>query len=47
MGVWTENSKAIQFYKKMGFEVVDTHIFTLGDDEQKDYIMELLVSEND
>ena len=41
LGVWEENPKAIQFYKKHGFEVFDTHTFLLGSDEQTDYMMRL------
>ena len=29
LGVWEENLKAIQFYRKNGFEVFDKHIFKL------------------
>jgi diamine N-acetyltransferase len=39
LGVWTENHRAVAFYKKWGFDVVGTHSFWLGDDEQTDYIM--------
>ena len=41
LGVWKENIKAIQFYKKMGFEKVGTHIFQLGSESQIDYVMAL------
>lgn len=41
LGVWEKNPRAIEFYKKWGFEEVGTHVFTLGDDPQRDYIMEL------
>ncbi len=41
LGVWEENLKAIQFYRKNGFEVFDKHIFILGDDEQTDLMMRL------
>ena len=41
LGVWEKNPRAINFYKKWGFREVGTHIFTLGDDPQRDFIMEL------
>ena len=41
LGVWEKNPKAIRFYKKMGFEEIDTHVFQLGDDAQTDIIMKL------
>jgi ribosomal protein S18 acetylase RimI-like enzyme len=41
LGVWEKNPRAIEFYKKWGFKEVGTHIFTVGDDPQKDFIMEL------
>jgi ribosomal protein S18 acetylase RimI-like enzyme len=41
LGVWEENRRAIEFYKKWGFKEVGTHVFMLGDDQQRDYIMEL------
>ncbi|MEM9888544.1 MAG: GNAT family N-acetyltransferase [Bacteroidota bacterium] len=39
LGVWEHNSKAIQFYEKCGFQYFGTHIFTLGKEEQTDYLM--------
>jgi diamine N-acetyltransferase len=41
LGVWEENPKAINFYKKNGFVEFDKHIFKLGDDEQTDIMMKL------
>lgn len=41
LGVWEENQRAIDFYKKWGFREVGTHLFSVGDDSQNDYIMEL------
>lgn len=41
LGVWEENTRAIQFYKKYGFVEFDKHIFKLGDDEQTDIMMKL------
>lgn len=43
LGVWQKNQQAIQFYEKLGFKVFDTHIFRLGDDEQTDFKMRLVV----
>jgi diamine N-acetyltransferase len=39
LGVWTRNEKAISFYKKCGFEIFGEHEFTLGTDEQTDWLM--------
>lgn len=41
LGVWEENPRAINFYKKNGFTEFDKHIFKLGDDEQTDIMMKL------
>ena len=41
LGVWEENPRAINFYKKNGFIEFDKHVFKLGDDEQTDIIMKL------
>lgn len=41
LGVWEKNEKAIQFYKKNGFEQFDQHMFVLGTDEQIDLMMRL------
>jgi diamine N-acetyltransferase len=41
LGVWEENSRAINFYKKNGFVAFDKHIFKLGNDEQTDIMMKL------
>lgn len=43
LGVWEENPRAISFYKKNGFVEFDRHIFKLGDDEQKDIMMKLIL----
>ena len=39
LGVWEENPRAINFYKKNGFVEFDKHIFKLGEDEQTDIMM--------
>ncbi len=41
LGVWKENLKAINFYKKVGFEIFGEHLFMLGDDAQTDHLMKL------
>jgi len=41
LGVWENNFRAINFYKKNGFVAFDKHIFILGDDEQTDIMMKL------
>jgi ribosomal protein S18 acetylase RimI-like enzyme len=41
LGVWEKNSKAMEFYKKAGFESFGVHNFQLGDDAQKDYLLKL------
>lgn len=41
LGVWEENPRAINFYKKNGFVAFDKHIFKLGEDEQTDIMMKL------
>lgn len=43
LGVWEHNLSAINFYIKQGFEKFDTHIFKLGDVEQTDNLMKLLL----
>ena len=44
LGVWEENQRAINFYKKNGFVEFDKHIFKLGDDEQTDIMMKLKIT---
>ena len=39
LGVWENNTKAIAFYKKWGYEPFGTHIFRLGTDDQTDILM--------
>lgn len=43
LGVWEKNHRAIQFYTKNGFVEFDQHIFVLGDDEQTDIMMKLVL----
>lgn len=44
LGVWEENPRAISFYKKNGFVEFDKHVFKLGNDEQTDIMMKLLLT---
>ena len=43
LGVWENNINAIKFYEKQGFEKFGTHVFKLGEDEQIDYLMKLIL----
>ena len=45
LGVWEENHRALNFYKKNGFIEFDKHIFKLGTDEQTDLMMKLKLKE--
>lgn len=39
LGVWRKNKSAIDFHKKMGFEIQGTYSFYMGDEEHVNYIM--------
>ena len=39
LGVWEHNQRAINFYKKWGFEKFGEHEFLLGNDIQLDWLM--------
>jgi ribosomal protein S18 acetylase RimI-like enzyme len=39
LGVWEQNTRAIAFYEKNGFERFGQHPFTLGADVQNDWLM--------
>ncbi|MDU1889615.1 MAG: GNAT family N-acetyltransferase [Dysgonomonas sp.] len=41
LGVWEENERAINFYKRNGFVEFGKHTFRLGDDVQNDILMKL------
>jgi ribosomal protein S18 acetylase RimI-like enzyme len=41
LGVWEENQRALSFYRKFGFREVGSHVFKLGEDLQRDLIMEV------
>ncbi|WP_054742032.1 GNAT family N-acetyltransferase [Cellulosilyticum ruminicola] len=43
LGVWEHNYSAQKFYEKHGFKKFSEHIFKLGDDEQTDYLMKLML----
>lgn len=44
LGVWERNPRAIAFYKKWGFREVGEQTFMLGDEPQRDLIMELILA---
>jgi ribosomal protein S18 acetylase RimI-like enzyme len=46
LGVWESNPRAIRFYQKNGFVAFNKHVFKLGDDEQTDILMKLLLPSN-
>jgi ribosomal protein S18 acetylase RimI-like enzyme len=41
LGVWEHNTKAISFYKSLGFIPYGEHDFHLGSDRQRDILMRL------
>lgn len=41
LGVWEKNTKAMDFYRKNGFQIFDQHLFKLGSDEQLDWMMRI------
>lgn len=43
LGVWEENLRALQFYRKNGFVEFDKHIFRLGEEEQTDLMMKKIL----
>ena len=43
LGVWEKNTSAIGFYKKNGFVEFGKHVFKLGNDEQTDIMMKLVL----
>ncbi|MBX2844085.1 MAG: GNAT family N-acetyltransferase [Flammeovirgaceae bacterium] len=43
LGVWEENPNAIQFYERMGFEKFGEHVFTIGNEDQTDFMMKKYV----
>ncbi|UKB77475.1 GNAT family N-acetyltransferase [Chryseobacterium sp. MEBOG07] len=43
LGVWEENLRALNFYRKNGFVEFDKHIFKLGEEEQTDLMMKKML----
>jgi ribosomal protein S18 acetylase RimI-like enzyme len=43
LGVWEKNINAIKFYEKQGLKKYSSHIFQLGQDEQVDNLMKLIL----
>ena len=43
LGVWEHNPRAIRFYQKNGFVIFDKHVFIVGEDEQTDLLMKLML----
>ncbi|MEI6577253.1 MAG: GNAT family N-acetyltransferase [Bacteroidota bacterium] len=44
LGVWDENPRAINFYKKNGFVAFGKHRFKFGNEEQTDIMMKLILN---
>ncbi|MFV8342709.1 GNAT family N-acetyltransferase [Flavobacterium sp. XS2P39] len=44
LGVWEENHRALRFYTKNSFVEFDKHVFTLGDEEQTDLLMQYVLN---
>jgi diamine N-acetyltransferase len=47
LGVWEHNLRAIDFYRKWGFEKFGEHVFMLGNDVQNDWMMKRKLLIND
>lgn len=43
LGVWEHNTKAIQLYRRFGFETYGSHAFHLGTDVQTDLLMQRIL----
>ena len=43
LGVWEKTKRAVHFYQKNGFVKFDQHLFKLGDEEQTDLLMKLVL----
>ncbi|MEL7147433.1 MAG: GNAT family N-acetyltransferase [Bacteroidota bacterium] len=43
LGVWEKNHSAIRFYEKYGFVTFSKHVFKLGDEDQTDLLMKLMI----
>lgn len=46
LGVWEHNDRARRFYARWGFEEFGSHVFQLGDDQQKDLLLKKLITTN-
>jgi len=44
LGVWEINTNAIEFYKSQGFTIFDSHIYRVGNEDQKDWLMKMDLS---
>ena len=47
LGVWEKNFRARNFYQKNGLVDFDKHIFKLGNDEQTDIMMKLVLKDKE
>lgn len=47
LGVWEHNHRARAFYERRGFAPVGSETFRLGDDDQLDILMQLILGEPD
>jgi ribosomal protein S18 acetylase RimI-like enzyme len=47
LGVWEENHRAQNFYRKNGFIPFDRHLFKLGNDVQTDIMMKRILKEQE
>ena len=45
LGVWEMNPRAINYYKKFKFYEVGEHVFLLGNDKQRDIILNKVINE--
>lgn len=43
LDVWEQNSRAVAFYRKWGFEVIGSQAFRLGDELQNDLLMQRMI----
>jgi len=41
LGVWKKNPGAVGFYERVGFKIFDEHTFTVGDEDQSDWMMDI------
>ena len=43
LGVWEHNPNAIRFYERHGFHIFGNHRFVMGDEDQTDILMKLIL----